>query len=384
MKVGVPKEIVPGERRVALVPETVGRLTRAGTAVLVEKGAGEGAYFRDDEYRSAGAEVVPDAASLFGRVDLVLKVQRPVRNEALGRHEVELMREGAALVAFLQPLLNPDLVKMLAARRITSFSVDAIPRITRAQTMDALSSMATVAGYKAVLIAAERLPRFFPMLMTAAGTVTPARVLVLGAGVAGLQAIATAKRLGAVVSAFDTRPAVKEQVQSLGAKFLEVDLGVTDTEAAGGYARALPEEVLRRQQVLIAKSVIESDVTITSALVPGQRAPLLIPEATVRQMRPGSVVVDLAAEQGGNCELTEPGKEVVRHGVVICGPLNLPSSLPVHASQMYSRNLAALLGILVKDGALALDFEDQIIKESCITHAGQVVHGPTLAVVGRA
>ncbi len=381
MKVGVPKEIVAGERRVALVPETVGKLTRSGIEVLVETGAGEAAFVPDTDYTAAGARIVPDAASAF-RADLVVKVQRPVRNEALGTHEVDLLPEGATLVALLAPLTNPDLVRRLAVRKITSFSMDAVPRITRAQKMDALSSQSTVAGYQAVLIAAGRLPRFFPLLMTAAGTVAPARVLILGAGVAGLQAIATAKRLGAVVSAFDTRPVVKEQVQSLGATFLEIDLGTTDTEAAGGYARALGEEVLRRQQALIAKSVAESDVVITTALVPGQKAPLLIPETTVREMRPGSVIVDLAAEQGGNCELTEAGREVVRRGVTICGPLNLPSSLPVHASQMYSRNVHALIAEMIRDGTLVLDFEDEVIRESCITHAGRVVHGPSRALAG--
>lgn len=381
MKIGVPKEIVAGERRVALVPETVGRLTKSGIEVLVEAGAGEAAFIPDADYAAAGAGIVPDAASAFD-ADLVVKVQRPVRNDALGRHEVDLMPEGTTLVAFLAPLTNPDLVKRLAARKITSFSMDAVPRISRAQKMDALSSQSTVAGYQAVLVAAARLPRFFPLLMTAAGTVAPARALILGAGVAGLQAIATAKRLGAVVSAFDTRPVVKEQVQSLGATFLEIDLGTTDTEAAGGYATALGEEVLRRQQALIARSVAESDVVITTALVPGKKAPLLIPETTVREMRPGSVIVDLAAEQGGNCELTESGREVVRHGVTICGPLNLPSSLPVHASQMYSRNVHALITEMIRDGTLALDFEDEVIRETCITHAGQVVHGSSRALVG--
>ncbi len=383
MKVGVPKEIVPGERRVALVPEAVARLTRSGVEVLVQAGAGEAAGFRDDEYRSAGAEIVPDVASLLGQADVVLKVQRPVRNEALGRHEVEMPREGATLVAFLQPLANPDLVKLLAARRVTSFSMDAIPRITRAQKMDALSSQATVAGYKAVLIAADRLPRLFPMLTTAAGTISPAKVLVIGAGVAGLQAIATARRLGALVSAYDTRPAVKEQVQSLGAKFVEIDLGTADTEGAGGYARALADEVLRKQQALLARSVADSDVVITTAQVPGKRAPLIVPDDVVRQMRPGSVIVDLAAEQGGNVEGTEAGREVVRHGVLLCGPVNLPSSIPVHASQMYSRNVHALLSELIdKEGELSLNFDDQIVKESCITHAGRVVHGPSQALAG--
>ncbi len=383
MTVGVPKEIVPGERRVALVPETVGRLVKSKVEVVVQAGAGEAAFFADRDYEAAGATLVADAAALFGRSDVVVKVQRPVRNESLGKHEVELLREGATLVAFLQPLSNPELVKALAARRITSFSMDAIPRITRAQKMDALSSQATVAGYQAVLIAAERLPKFFPMLTTAAGTISPARVLVIGAGVAGLQAIATARRLGAVVSAYDTRPAVKEQVQSLGAKFVEIDLGVQDTEAAGGYAKALADEVLRRQQALLARTVADSDVVITTAQVPGKRAPLIVPDAVVRQMRPGSVIVDLAAEQGGNVEGTEAGREVVRHGVLVCGPVNLPSRMPLHASQMYSRNVHALLAeMLDAEGRLSLNFEDQVIAETCITHAGRVVHAAAAALAG--
>lgn len=382
MAVGVPRETVPGERRVALVPETVGRLVRSKVEVLVEAGAGEAAFFADRDYQAAGAAIVPDAPALFGRADIVVKVQRPVRSDALGRHEAELLREGSVLIAFLQPLVDHDLVRMLAARRVTSFSMDTIPRITRAQAMDALSSQATVAGYQAVLIAAGRLPKFFPMFMTAAGTIAPARVLVIGAGVAGLQAIATARRLGAVVSAYDTRPVVKEQVQSLGAKFVEIDLGTADTEGAGGYARALGDEVLRRQQELLAATIAESDAVVTTAQVPGKRAPLIVPETVVRRMRPGSVIVDLAAEQGGNCELTEPGREVVKHGVLVCGPVNLPSSVPVHASQMYSRNVAALLAEMVRDGRLALDFENEIIKESCITHAGRIVHGPSQALAG--
>ena len=383
MQVGVPKESVPGERRVALVPETVGRLVKAKVEVLVQSGAGEAAFFPDEEYRAAGAVLSPDARTVFGRADLVVKVQRPVKVEAQGVHEVDLLREGAALVTFLQPLANPDLVRQLAARKVTSFSMDAVPRITRAQKMDALSSQATVAGYQAVLIAATRLPRFFPMFMTAAGTVSPAKVLVIGAGVAGLQAIATAKRLGAVVSAYDTRPVVKEQVQSLGGKFVEIDLGTKDTEGAGGYARALGEDVLRRQQELLARTVAESDVVITTAQVPGARAPLIVRDEAVARMRPGSVIVDLAAEQGGNVEGTEAGRDVVRHGVLLVGAGNLPSTIPYHASQMYSRNVHALLSEMIdKEGRLVLNFEDEIIRETCITHAGRVVHGPTAALVG--
>ncbi|HEY8371089.1 MAG TPA: Re/Si-specific NAD(P)(+) transhydrogenase subunit alpha [Thermodesulfobacteriota bacterium] len=381
MKVGVPAEILAGERRVALVPETVGRLVKAKVGVLVQAGAGERAGFPDREYEAAGATIVADAADVFRDADVIVKVQRPLATD--GRHEVDLLREGQTLIAFLAPLVNHDLVRALAARRVTSFSMDAIPRITRAQKMDALSSQATVAGYLAVLIAATRLPKFFPMFMTAAGTIAPAKVLVIGAGVAGLQAIATARRLGAVVSAYDTRPVVKEQVQSLGAKFVEIDLGTRDTEGAGGYAKALDEEILRRQQELLARTVAESDVVITTAQVPGKKAPRIVPDAVIRQMRPGSVVVDLAADQGGNVEGSEAGREVVRHGVLIVGPSNLPASLPFHASQMYSRNVHALLSdMLDKEGNLVLNFDDEVIRDSCITRDGKVVHGPTAALVG--
>jgi NAD(P) transhydrogenase subunit alpha len=382
MTVGVPKEVVPGERRVSLVPETVARLVKGKVRVVVQAGAGEAAGFSDADYQKAGAEVVPDAAAVYRAADLVTKVQRPQRAPG-GAHEAEMLREGTALVAFLSPLVDHDLVRTLAARRIVAFSMDAIPRITRAQKMDALSSQATASGYQAVLIAASRLPKFFPMFMTAAGTITPAKVLVVGAGVAGLQAIATARRLGAVVSAYDTRPAVKEQVQSLGAKFVEIDLGTKDTEGSGGYAKALGDDVLRRQQEALARVVAESDVVITTAQVPGKRAPLIVPDAVVRTMRPGSVVVDLAAEQGGNVEGTEAGKEVVRHGVLLVGPVNLPAAVAYHASQMYSRNVHALLSEMVdKEGAFAPSFDDEVIRDSCITRDGRVVHAATAALVG--
>lgn len=375
MKVAVPKEIAAGERRVALVPETVAKLVAAHVNVLVEAGAGDRAGFPDAEYQTAGATIIPSAADLFRQADLVLKVQKPQPQE------LDLIPQGAALAAMLQPLNNPDLVKDLAARRITAFSMDAIPRITRAQSMDVLSSMSTVAGYKAVLLAANTLGRFLPMFMTAAGTVKPAKVLILGAGVAGLQAIATARRLGAVVEAFDTRAAVKEQVQSLGAKFLEIDLGHGDAQDAGGYAKALDEDHIRKEQALIHGRVKEADIVITTALVPGRPAPVLITEAMVKDMKPGSVIVDLASEAGGNCPLTEPGAEVVRHGVTLLGPLNLPATLPYHASQMYSRNMATFLFNMVKDGALALNFEDEIVRDTCLTHEGRVLHKATLATL---
>lgn len=361
MRLGVPKETAAGERRVALVPDTVRRLADTGVAVVVERGAGEAASFPDASYAEAGATITEAAWD----ADLVCKVRRP-SSEEIGR-----LREGGALVALLQPLVNADVVRALADRGVTGFSMDSIPRITRAQPMDALSSQATVAGYKAVLVAAATLPKFFPMLTTAAGTIAPARALVLGAGVAGLQAIATARRLGAVVSAFDVRPAVKEQVESLGATFLELD--VEGAEGLGGYAVALSEDQHEREQELMARHVAEADVVVSTALIPGKPAPLLVTEDAVRAMRPGSVIVDLAAEMGGNCALTEPGATVVRDGVTIVGETDMPSTMPLHASQMYSRNVASFLALLVRDGELALDFDDEIVRETCVTHEGRVL-----------
>jgi len=374
VRIGVPKEIVPDERRVALVPDAVKPLVNAGMEVLVEAGAGEGAFFLDRAYEGVGAALVDDARALFPRVDVVLKVQAPVLNPILGQHEVDLLKEGAALISFLEPRNHADVVGRLAQRKITTFSMDLIPRIARAQRMDALSSQSTVAGYKAVLMAAYSFGKFFPMLVTAAGTVPPARVLVLGAGVAGLQAIATARRLGAVVQAYDVRPAVKEQVESLGATFLALDLAAGETEDAQGYARELSEEVQRRQSEMLHRHVKEVDIVITTALIPGKRAPILITGEVVQGMKPGAVIVDLAAETGGNCELTEPGSTVSRNGVVIHGPLNLPSSMPLHASQMYSKNISSFLLHLVRDGKLHLDFHDPIINDTCITHDGKVRH----------
>jgi H+-translocating NAD(P) transhydrogenase subunit alpha len=375
MKVGVPRETVPGERRVALVPEAVGRLTKAGTGFSAPPSPSPGSGHDDEAYRKAGA-IVGDRSAAFG-ADLVAKVQRPSADE------IALLREGATLVATIQPLTNADTVRALAAKRTTAISMDAIPRVTRAQPMDSLSSQSNIAGYKAVVAAANSLPKFFPMLTTAAGTVTPARVLVLGAGVAGLQAIATARRLGAVVEAFDTRPVVKEQVQSLGAKFLEIELG-EQGEGAGGYAKELSEEAHRKEQELVGKHVKEADVVITTALVPGRRAPILVTADMVKAMKPGSVIVDLAAEMGGNCELTSPGETVVKEGVTIHGEVNWPSTVSVHASQLYARNVGALLGLLVKDGALALDREDEIVKGALITYQGEVVHAATKAALEKA
>lgn len=367
--VGVPQERAPRERRVAATPETVKRLRRLGFKLLVERGAGIAAGFPDEEYVQAGCELVESPQELYERADIILKVQRPLVEE------IDWFRAGQVVIGFLQPLVAPELVAALAARGVTAVSMDTIPRITRAQPMDALSSMSTVAGYKAVLLAANELPKFFPLMMTAAGTIRPAKVLVLGAGVAGLQAIAAARRLGALVEAFDTRPVVKEQVESLGAKFLE--LGVV-SEEAGGYAKELAEEHLRREQELIHNHCREADVVVTTALVPGRRAPLLIREETVREMRPRSVIVDLAAEMGGNCELTVPGETVVRYDVTIMGPLNLPSEMAFTASQMYARNVAALLEHLAPKGEFIWDFGDEITRGVVLTKDGEILHGPTL------
>jgi len=360
MKVGVPRETATGERRVALVPESVKRLTGSGFEIELERGAGEAASFLDPAYEEAGATLVADPYS----ADAIAKVQTP------SAEEVERFRDGQILIGFLQPLTDREGIERLADRGVVAFAMESIPRITRAQAMDALSSQATVSGYKAAILAAERLPRFFPMLMTAAGTVTPAKVLVLGAGVAGLQAIATARRLGAVVSGFDVRPVVREQVESLGATFL--DLGVTGEETAGGYARELTPEEQQQQQEALEARVPDFDAVITTALVPGRPAPRLIPASAVAAMRPGSVIVDLAAETGGNCELTEPGEAVVRESVTIVGYTDLPSTMPFHASQLYSRNVLALLQHLAPEGQLNLDWEDEITSSACVTRKEEV------------
>jgi NAD(P) transhydrogenase subunit alpha len=361
MRVGVPKESAPGERRVALVPESVGRLASAGSEVTIEVGAGVAAGYPDEAYAEAGATVVDEP---YSGADLIARVRKPESDE-LAR-----LTEGMVLVGFLEPLSDQDGVDRLAALGVVAFAMESIPRITRAQAMDALSSQATVAGYKAALMAAERLPKFFPLLMTAAGTVAPAKVLVVGAGVAGLQAIATARRLGAVVSGFDVRPVVKEQVESLGATFLE--LGIRGEEAEGGYARELSEEEQRAQQAALEERLPEFDVVITTALVPGRPAPRLIPASAVAAMSPGSVIVDLAAEAGGNCELTVPGEEVVRERVTIVGATNLAGTMPHHASQLYSRNVTALLLHLAPDGELSLDFDDEITAGACVTRREEV------------
>jgi H+-translocating NAD(P) transhydrogenase subunit alpha len=366
MKVSVPKESAAGERRVALVPEVVQRLATDDVHVEVQSGAGAEAHQTDEAYEQAGATVSPDAG--FGG-EVVAKVAAPSSDE-IGR-----LQSGSVLIGFLQPLNNPETVQALADAGVTSFAMEAIPRITRAQSMDALSSQATVGGYRAGLIAAEELPRFFPMLTTAAGTVRPATVMVLGAGVAGLQAIATVRRLGAQVQAFDVRSAVKEQIESLGAKFLELDMGLEDAESAGGYARQLTDEEQQKQRELLAEEIGKVDAVISTAAVPGRPAPLLIIEDAVRKMKPGSVIVDLAAETGGNCELTEPGETIVRHDVKIVGPLNLPSTMPDHASSLYGRNVQALLKLMTgEEGELKLDFDDEVIAGACITRDGEIVH----------
>ncbi len=366
MKVAVPKESEQGERRVALVPETAKMLVAAGLEVSVEAGAGATAFITDDLYEKAGARVASRAGTMLHDADAVLKVQAPRESE------ISLLKKGAVLISFLQPATQGDTVKSLAAHGITAFSLELLPRISRAQSMDALSSQASAAGYKAVLMAADRIGKLFPMMMTAAGTVAPTRVLVMGAGVAGLQAIATARRLGAVVSAYDVRPAVKEEVQSLGAIFIE--LALETQEGEGGYAREQSEEFLRKQRELIGEHIAKSDVVITTAAVPGRRAPLLVTSDMVKGMRPGSVIVDLAADTGGNVELTQAGKEVDVGGVTIIGTRNVPSTLPLTTSQLYARNVANLLLHLVKNGVLALDLQDDITKGACVTYGGEIVN----------
>ncbi len=365
MKVFVAKETESGERRVALVPDTIPRVRKLGLEVTVECGAGERAFFSDEAYREAGARLTADREAAIAAADIFLKVGPP-RDE-----EMEVMHPGQTVVSFLNPLGRPELIRRLAQKGVTAFSMELIPRSSRAQGMDALSSQASIAGYKAVLLGAAALPKYLPMLTTAAGTIPPAKVLVLGAGVAGLQAIATARRLGALVEAYDIRPAVKEEVESLGAKFIEVPI-TEETTAAGGYARPVSEEANQRAREVLTSHVRDADIAITTAQVPGRQAPILITNEMVKQMRPGSVIVDLATEQGGNCEGSVAGKEVVLYGVTILGPLNLPSSMPVHASQKYARNLFHLLKHLVNGGNLHLDFSDDITHNTCITYAGEI------------
>ncbi len=374
MRIAVRKEGAPGERRVSIVPESVKRLAAKKIEVSVESGAGQGSFSSDDDYRAAGARIDPSFDALVVDADAVVQIRPP------SVEDVKRLKEGSALVSLLFPLVDHDVVRALAARKVTAIAVDMIPRTTVAQMMDVLSSQATVAGYAAVLMAAAALPRFFPMLMTAAGTIAPARVLVLGAGVAGLQAIGTARRLGAVVEAFDVRKVVKEQVESLGAKFVEIE--TEDAQTAGGYARELSEESKSKQAEAIARHVSKADVVVCTALVPGRRAPVLVTGAMVQSMRAGSVIVDLAAEQHGNCELTRSGETVVAHGVTIIGATDLPSRMSAHASQMYSRNMEKLLLYMTTEGALRLDFKDEIVAGSIITHGGEIVHAKVKELAG--
>lgn len=381
--VGVPKETFPGERRVALVPASVPPLIKSGFEVLVEQGAGAESGFSDQAYGDRGAAIAAGRSEVF-RADCLLQVRACGANPAAGAADLALLRPDQTVIAFCEPLSAPQAARDAAGRGIALFAMELVPRISRAQTMDALSSMATVAGYRAVLLAATALPKMFPLMMTAAGTVAPARVLVLGAGVAGLQAIATARRLGAVVEAYDVRPAVREQVESLGARFLELPLETTAAEARGGYAAELGEEFYRRQRDLMARAVAENDVVIATAAVPGKKAPLLITAEMVACMPPGSVVVDLAAEGGGNCELTRPGETVVADGVTVLGPLNLAAEVPYHASQMYARNVCALLLHLVKEGRWNVDAGDEIVRETLVARGGQVVHPAVGKLLGDA
>ena len=374
MIVGVPRENFPGERRVALVPIVIPNLSKAGIEVVVEAGAGVAAGFPDAEYAAKGARILTTRAEVFSAADIVVQVLCYGSNDQTGKADLPLLRADQLLIGFLRPLGSLETIREIAATGVISFSVELVPRTTRAQSMDALSSMGTICGYKAVLLAAETLPKIFPMLTTAAGTITPAKVLVIGAGVAGLQAIATARRLGAVVSAYDLRPAAKEQVQSLGGRFVELPIEAKDAQDAGGYAKPQDEDFYRRQRELLAKVISESDVVVTAAVVPGKKSPVLVTKEMVAGMAPGSVVVDLAAERGGNCELTRPGEVVMERGVTVIGYFNFASSVPYHASQMYARNIAAFLQLIVKEGKLQLDLNDDIIKSTLVTKGGEVVN----------
>jgi NAD(P) transhydrogenase subunit alpha len=374
MIVGVPRESFPGERRVALVPAAIPNLTKAGLEVVVEAGAGIAAGYPDADYAAKGAKIAADRAEVFRTADIPLQILCYGSNDKTGKADVPLFRNGQVLIGFLRPLGSIETIQEIAAKGVTSFSVELMPRTTRAQSMDVLSSMATICGYKAVVLAADTSPRIFPMLTTAAGTITPGRVFVIGAGVAGLQAIATARRLGAVASAYDLRPAAKEQVHSLGGRFVELPIEAKDAEDARGYARAQDETFYKRQRELLGKVVAESDVVISAAVIPGKKPPILVTKEMVASMAPGSVIVDLAGERGGNCELTRPGEIVVEHGVTIIGWFNLASTVPYHASQMYARNVTAFLLHLVKDGKLQLNTDDEIVRETMLTRGGEVVN----------
>ena len=382
MIVGLPAEHYPDEQRVALVPAVLPMLAKAGMEVVVERGAGERAGFPDATYEGKGARIVADRTQVFSSADLIARVRGLGADPENNGADLALMRSGQTLVGMLNPLGDPQPAQEAADRGITSFALELVPRISRAQSMDVLSSMATIAGYKAVVLAAGALHKMCPMMMTAAGTIAPARFLVIGAGVAGLQAIASSHRMGAIVFAYDIRPAVKEQVESLGAKFLEIELETSGAETAGGYAQAMGEEFYRRQRELMEQALTENDAVITTAAVPGKRAPVLVTEEMVKRMQPGSVIVDLAAEGGGNCELTRPGEVVTVHGVTILGPVNLPASIAYHASQMYARNIMAFLRNMVKDGVLELNLDDPIVRDTLLTHQRQVVSVPVRELLG--
>ncbi|MCA9409654.1 MAG: Re/Si-specific NAD(P)(+) transhydrogenase subunit alpha [Candidatus Omnitrophica bacterium] len=382
MILGIPKETFPGERRVAIVPTLAKNYQKLGLDILVETGAGKSAGFPDSEYEKAGFRISPDRATVFQEADVVAQVRGLGANPETGQADLSLFRQGQIQIGFLEPLTEQESISKLKESGVVSLSMEMMPRITRAQSMDALSSMATIAGYKAVLLAADSLHRMFPMLMTAAGTVSPARVFVVGVGVAGLQAIATAKRLGAVVSAYDIRPAVKEQVQSVGAKFIEMELEAEGSEDKGGYAKEMNEEFYRKQRELMIEVLRESDVVITTAAVPGKKAPILVTMEMVQVMAPGSLVIDLAAERGGNCELTVPGEDVDHEGVTIMGPVNLPSTIPYHASQMYAKNLCTFLTHLTKEKEVVIDPQDEITRETLITQGGEIVHPRVREVYG--
>jgi H+-translocating NAD(P) transhydrogenase subunit alpha len=373
MIVGVPRESFPGERRVAMVPAVVPSLTKAGLEVVVEAGAGKEAGYLDTEYAAKGAKILPTRSDVFAAADIVVQVLCYGSNDKTGKADVPLYRPNQALIGFLRPLGSVETIQEIASKGVTAFSIELMPRTTRAQSMDALSSMATISGYKAVLIAADTLPKLFPMLTTAAGTITPARVFIIGCGVAGLQAIATARRLGAVVSAYDLRPAVKEQVQSLGGRFVEIAVEAKDAQDARGYATAQGEEFYKKQRELLGKVVAESDVVVTAAVIPGKKSPILVTKEMVDGMAPGSVLVDLAAERGGNCELTRAGEKIEEHGVTIIGSINLASTVPYHASQMYAKNVATFLLYMIKEGKLQINPQDEIVRETLLTQGGEIV-----------
>lgn len=382
MLLGVPKELYPGETRVALIPADLPALLKAGLTIAVEAGAGDAAGYPDAEYRAKGASIVSDRAKLFADADILARVRAGGADPDGEQADLAIMRKGQYLIAFVEPLGAPESAARLAESGVSTFAMELIPRISRAQSMDALSSMATIAGYKAVLLAANTLPRIFPMLMTAAGTIAPARLFVIGVGVAGLQALATAKRLGAITEAYDVRPAVKDQVESVGAKFVELPLETAGAEDKGGYAKAQGEEFYRRQQELMAAVVARNDVVITTAAIPGKRSPILVTAAMVQGMKPGSVIIDMAAERGGNCELTRANEQVRINGVTILGPTNLPATAPGHASQLYSRNVTNLLRLMVKEGQIVLNLDDEIIRETLVTHAGEVTNVRVRDLIG--